>query len=169
KYTKKVFNKSIFGTALNKKYFDDDTPALNEKTIVNSLGWKGARPLKRNDAITYSIGHIEPEKFTLVKYQMVGETLFESKAVLRLIGADSSVVEIKAEKSMIDLLSTILEDYKQKSLKEILDNVELPLDPKLLTEKKTEISEQIKATINKINHIQASIEKLIMKLYSIEL
>ncbi|MDP2208480.1 MAG: N-6 DNA methylase [Bacteroidota bacterium] len=154
---------------INKKYYDDEIPVLNDKTIVSSLGWKGARPLKRNDAIAYSIGQIEPEKFTLVKYQMVGETLFESKAVVRLIGADSSVVEIKCEKSMIDLLSTILEDYKQKSLKEILDDVELPLDPKLLTEKKTEISKQIKTTINKINHIQTSIDKLTMKLYSIEL
>lgn len=154
---------------INKKYFDGDIPPLNEKAIVNSLGWKGARPLKRNDAISYSIGQIEPEKFTMVKYQMVGETLFESKAIVRLIGADSSVVEIKGEKSMIDLLNTILEDYKHKSLKEILDDVELPLDPKLLTEKKTEISKQIKSTINKINHIQTSIDKLAMKLYGIEL
>jgi adenine-specific DNA-methyltransferase len=154
---------------INKKYFDDDIPPLHEKAIVNSLGWKGARPLKRNDAITYSIGQIEPEKFTLVKYQMVGETLFESKAIVRLIGADSSIVEIKGEKSMIDLLSTILENYKQKSLKEILDDVELPLDPKLLTEKKTEIAKQIKTVIGKINRVQISIDKLVMKLYGVEL
>lgn len=69
---------------------------------------------------------------------------------------------------MIDLLSTILEEYKPKSRKEILDDIELPLSPKHLTAKKTEISKQIKSTINKINHIQISIDRLTMQLYSIE-
>ncbi len=69
---------------------------------------------------------------------------------------------------MIDLLSTILEEYKPKSRKEILDDIELPLSPKHLTAQKTEISKQIKSTINKINHSQISIDRLNMQLYSIE-
>lgn len=78
-----------------QKYFDDQLPELNDKTIVNSLGWKGARPLNRNDAITYSLGVIDPEQFTLTKVLAIGETLFEAKSALRLIGADGTILEIK--------------------------------------------------------------------------
>lgn len=154
---------------INKKYFDKKLPPLNDKAIVNSLGWSGARPLKRNDAVSYTLGQINPEQFTLAKVNAVGETLFESRATIRLIGVDGSVVEIKGEKQNIDLLNIMLEDYKNKTLKEILDDVELPLEPGLLAEKKNEISKQIITITSNINKHQKSIDVIAMKLYSIKL
>ena len=153
---------------INKKYFDDQLPELNDKAIVNNLGWKGARPLNRNEGISYSLGNIDPEQFTLMKIQAIGETLFEAKSTLRLIGADGTIVEIRGTKRVIELLKTILEEHKQHSLKEILDNVELPMDMDILEKKRGEVSEKIKATVKRITEIQRRIDKLVMKLYGVE-
>ncbi|MBU1421631.1 MAG: N-6 DNA methylase [Bacteroidetes bacterium] len=154
---------------INKKYFVEKVPPLNDKAIVSSLGWGGARPLKRNDAISYTLGQINPEQFTLAKVNAVGETLLESRATIRLMSVDGSVVEVKGEKQNIDLLNIMLEDYKNKTLKEILDDVELPLDLNLLTKKKAEISNQIKSVAKQITKLQESTDKIVMKLYNIEL
>lgn len=154
---------------INQKYFNDDLPELSDKAIVNSLGWKGARPLRRNDALKYTLGHIETEQFTLAKTQIVGETLFESQAVLRLIGVDGAVVEVKGARQIIELLNSLLEDYKHKSLKQILDDVELPLDPKLLREKKAEISKEIKKVIKRITELQQMIDAAVMEIYGVKI
>lgn len=153
---------------INRKYFDEQLPVLNDKAIVNSFGWKGARPLNRNEGISYSLGNIDPEQFTLMKVQAVGETLFETKSSLRLIGADNAIVEIKGTKRAMDLLKTILEEYKQHSLKEILDNVELPMDMDILEKKRREVSEKIRTTVKRNTEIQRRIDKLVMKLYGVE-
>ena len=153
---------------INKKYFDDQLPELNDKAIVNSLGWKGARPLNRNESIAYSLGAIDPGQFTLMKVHVVGETLFEAKSTLRLGGADGTIVEIKGEKRVIDLLQTILEKHKQRSLKEILDDVELPLDINTLEKRKKDITRNLKTISEQITEIQKRIDKLVMKLYGVE-
>ena len=153
---------------INKKYYDDEMPELSDKAIVNSLGWKGARPLNRNEAITYTLDAVVPEQFTLTKVQVVGETLFDAKSSLRLIGADGAIVEIKGNKRTVDLLKTILEDYKQHSLKEILDDVELPMDIEILEKKKQEISGKIKTVTKHISDLQKNLDKLVMNLYEIQ-
>jgi type I restriction-modification system DNA methylase subunit len=154
---------------INKKYFSDELPELNDKAIVNSLGWKGARPLNRSESIAYSLGSINPEQFTLTKVQVVGETLFESNSTLRLTGADNSIVEIKGVKRTMDLLQTILQDYKQRSLKEILDDVELPIDINILEKKRKELTVELKEITNRITLLQRKIDKLVSNLYGVEM
>jgi hypothetical protein len=154
---------------INQKYFGSTVPELSDKTIVHSLGWNGARPLNRSDAIKYSLGKIEPEDFMLAKVQMVGETLFESRSTIRLIGIDDSVIEVKGERKMLELLTTMLADYKNKSLKEILDDIELPLDTKLLQEKKTTMLKDIKALTKRITDLQENIDRVVMELYGVQI
>jgi type I restriction-modification system DNA methylase subunit len=153
---------------INKKYFDDQLPELNDKAIVNGLGWKGARPLNRSAGISYSLDNMDPQQFTLMKVQTIGETLFESKSTLRLVGADGTVVEIKGAKPAMDLLKTMLEQYKQRSLKEILESVELPIDMNLLERKRRELSEKIRTTAKIITDLQKGIDKLVLKLYGVD-
>lgn len=154
---------------IGKKYFDDDLPELKVAAIINSLGWKGARPLNRNDGISYSLSDIDPEKFTLMKVKTGDENLFEANPSLHLVGADNTIVEIKGTKRALEMLKTILEEYKQHSLKEILDNVELPVDMEILEKKKRDIYEKLKATVKRITEIQKKIDKLVMKLYGVDL
>jgi type I restriction-modification system DNA methylase subunit len=150
------------------KYFDDQLPELNDKAIVNGLGWKGARPLNRSEGISYSLDNMDPQQFTLMKVQTIGETLFESKSTLRLVGADGTVVEIKGAKPAMDLLKTMLEQYKQRSLKEILESVELPIDMNVLERKRRELSEKIRTTAKIITDLQKGIDKLVLKLYGLD-
>lgn len=153
---------------INKKYFDDQLPELNDKAIVNSLGWKSARPLNRSEKISYSLRNIDPEQFTLMKVQAIGETLFESNSVLRLVGADKTVVEIKGAKPSIDLLKTMLEEYKQRSLKEILESIELPIDMHMLEKKRRELLEKIRTTTKSITGLQRRIDEFVMRLYGVK-
>jgi hypothetical protein len=153
---------------INLKYFDDTVPELDDKLVVHGLGWSSARPLNRNDSIKYSLGTIEPEHFTLEKAQLIGETLFDSQSALRLIGVDGSVIEIKGGREMLELLSTMLHDYKQRSLKEILEDVELPLNPKVLEAKKVALIKDISSLTRRITKIQNEIDNAAMELYGVE-
>ncbi len=69
---------------------------------------------------------------------------------------------------MLELLSTMLHDYKQRSLKEILDNVELPLNTKVLEAKKAAIIKDISSLTKRITKIQNEIDNAAMELYGVE-
>ncbi len=154
---------------LNQKYFDELIPEFDETGIVRSLGWGAARPIKQNDAIKYSLGSIEPENFILNKVQQQGETLFEKQNSIRLVATDGSVVELKANLKIVELLKLLLADYRGHSLKEILEEVELPLKTDTLKKKKKEIGSEIKSVTKKITQIQNKIDDLAMELYEVKL
>jgi hypothetical protein len=152
---------------LNNKYYEE-LPELDDKRIVHSLGWGAARPIKQNDSIKYSLGTIEPENFILNKVQIVGENLFESQNSLRLIGSNGTIVEFRAELNTINLLKLLLEDYRGHSLREILEEVEIPLKTGTLESKKKEISNEIKSITKRITQLQEKIDLLVMELYDVK-
>ena len=152
---------------LNNKYYEE-LPELDDKGIVHSLGWSAARPIKQNDSIKYSLGTIEPENFILNKVQIAGENLFESQNSLRLIGSNGTIVEFRAELNTINLLKLLLEDYRGHSLREILEEVEIPLKTGTLESKKKEISNEIKSITKRITQLQDKIDLLVMELYDVK-
>ena len=154
---------------INIKYFEDIIPDFDEKGIVHSLGWNAARPIKQNDSIKYSLGTIEPDNFVLNKVQLIGETLFEKQNSLRLVATNGTVVELLSDLKIIELLKHLLEDYRGHTLKEILEDVEIPLKPSTMETKKKEISDEIKSVTKRITQLQKKMDELVMELYNIKL
>jgi type I restriction-modification system DNA methylase subunit len=152
---------------ISRKYFDESLPTLNEKQIVHSLGWNAARPLNRHGAVKYSLGTIDPDAFTLNSVQIIEATLFEERPSIRLVAVDGSVLELHAEKEIVGLLQNLLSEYKGQSLKDILQDVELPLRSAVLQEKKSQISRDIRDLTRNITKLQQKIDELVMRLYGV--
>jgi len=154
---------------IDNKYFEDTIPDFDEKEIVHNLGWSAARPIKQNDSIKYSLGTIEPDNFVLNKVQLIEETLFEKQSSLRLVAANGNIVELHADLKIIELLKQLIEDYRGHTLKEILEDVEIPLKPNTMETKKKEISGEIKSVTKRITQLQNKMDELVMQLYDVKL
>lgn len=157
------YSKYFEGPRLTRLKPQDPLPDINSEPIVQALLPEKRFSLRTYPDIKINYGRdFEEARFILNKVGKVDLTLYGPE--LKLTGKDRKVIIVGGSEELLQIISLILENYKNESWSSIK---ELPLIPETVKDydnKKQEVIEKVVTLRTEIQKLQASIDAIVFDL-----